>query len=123
MDRSAGDAALLGRIGSEIERLRLEANRTRESVADHAGVGLSTLARLERDGSSTLLTLIKVLRALDRVDLLEALMTDPRPGPQALLVDRGRPRRRARSPRGGSDPADRAAKDAPWSWGDEAPSR
>ena len=83
-------------LGARLRDLRLAQDYTQASVADRAGISLRALRELEAGRGSTVLTMLRVLKALGAeqgVDLLA-----PRPGisPMALLQ---RPRARERGTR------------------------
>ncbi|MEW6583172.1 MAG: transcriptional regulator [Actinomycetota bacterium] len=115
------DAAVLGELGRRIERTRLERNLSQAALADVAAVGLNTLRRLEGGQGSTLVNLIRVLRALDLLEGLDRLVPEPAPSPIQQLRLAGRRRRRASGRRGevGEGPPPGAASG--WRWGDEEP--
>ena len=109
-----GDEALLGEIGERLRRVRIDATLTQASLARQAGVGRSTVERLESGQSTQLANFIRILRVLGLLEpVIEAL---PEPGvtPMDLLELRSRKRKRARRrkpPSGQSEPS--------WRWGDE----
>lgn len=108
------DAALQREIGTRLRHLRLRRNESQEELAKRAGIGKATLQRLEDGSSGTLATFLRVLRALELTDELDALLPDTRPSPIEAL--RGRPEGRRRGGRGtASTPAPREG----WRWGDE----
>lgn len=100
---------VLREVGSRINRYRLQQNRTIDDLAAAAGVSTRTAVRAEHGESPTLATLIKLLRALGRLDALDALLPAPLVSPLQVAA-LGRERRRARaksSPRGrGPKPSD-----------------
>jgi len=109
------DPAVLDELGRRLARARLERNLTQAQLAAQAGLGRATLQRLESGQDSELSTLIRTLRALGLLELLDRLVPDPPPSPIELLKLQGKERRRARArvDRPPSAPA------APWRWGDE----
>lgn len=74
------------RVGRSVRELRLQADLTQAELAERANVSLSSVRHLEAGKGSSLSTLLRVVRALDRTDWLEAL-APPAPGvsPIALL--------------------------------------
>jgi len=60
-------------IGENIRALRLQKNLTQQALAAQAGVSLSALRHLESGQGANLSTLIRVVRALDRHEWLQAL--------------------------------------------------
>src|ERR1700710_2712 len=114
MDEQAGssDEALQEELGSRLRDLRLNRNESQQELARRAGVGKATLQRLEEGRSGTIVTLLRVLRALD-LDNLDALVPAVERSP--LAEARGERQARVRA-RGRSAP-----KRPPggWRWGDE----
>ncbi len=85
-------------LGEQVRQLRLRANLDQQSLASRAGIGLSALKNLESGKGSTLKTLIKTLRALDRAAWLETLAPSVSISPLQML--RTKPeRQRASRPR------------------------
>lgn len=91
---------ILEEVGYRLERYRLQQNRTIADVAESAGVGVSTVERAEAGKGSTLETLIQILRALGRLDVLEAFLPVPLVSPIQLARMSGRERVRASGSRG-----------------------
>ena len=60
-------------LGEQTRALRLRANLDQVALAERAGVGLSAVKNLESGKGTTLKTLIRILRALDRADWLASL--------------------------------------------------
>lgn len=110
--------AVLAELGRRLERHRLQRNLTQDQLAAEAGIGRATLQRLERGESVQTNSLIKLLRALDLLGALDAVLPEALARPIAQLDrERGRgARRRARASR-----ADREADAGQegWAWGEE----
>ena len=69
-------------------------------LAHKSGIGLTPLKRFEKTGAITLRNLVALLRALDLLDGLEALIPEPgSPGPLALLEAERTKDKRVRAPR------------------------
>jgi transcriptional regulator with XRE-family HTH domain len=60
-------------VGSEIRATRIAANLDQAALSELAGVSLGALKNLETGKGSSLKTLIRVVRALDRPEWLESL--------------------------------------------------
>jgi transcriptional regulator with XRE-family HTH domain len=86
----------LRNIGDDIREHRLwfEGGTTRKDLASLAGVSVSALANLERGDGASLVTFVRVLRALECTPWLETLRPSPVINPMHLL-DTGKSRRRA----------------------------
>ena len=106
------DQALQELLGSRLRGLRLNRNESQEELARRAGIGKATLQRLEEGRSGTIVTLLRVLRALD-LDNLDALVPAVENSP--LAEARGERQERVRA-RGRSTPQ---ARPGAWRWGDE----
>ncbi|MGH7718999.1 MAG: helix-turn-helix domain-containing protein [Gemmatimonadaceae bacterium] len=90
---------ILHEIGRRLQRYRLQQNRTLAEVAAEAGIGYRTAWRAEAGQHPTLATLVKILRALGRLDALDAMLPVPLASPLQLANLRGRERQRAGTPR------------------------
>ena len=97
---------ILAEIGQRLHRYRLQQNRTVADVAREAGIAVRTVERSEAGARPTLETVIRTLRALGRVDALDAFLPAPLVSPIELANLSGHERRRAgtrrqvRKPRG-----------------------
>ena len=78
------DDALEKHIGNYIKHHRLKQNRTQNKLANEAGISRSTLSLLERGQSTTLPTLIRVLRVLDLLHTMEVFNVQTRLSPLKL---------------------------------------
>jgi transcriptional regulator with XRE-family HTH domain len=89
------DEAILDELGRRIRRTRLNSNTTQADLAAQAGISVDTLRNIEAGEGMTLTSLIRVLRALDVLDHLDAVLPDPGLSPMQLLALRGEERQRA----------------------------
>jgi len=87
--------AVLELLGSRIQRERLNRNMTQEKLAEKAGVVTRTVRYLEAGRKTTVETLIRVLRALEKLDSLDAFLPEPGISPLELAKLKGRERQRA----------------------------
>ncbi len=106
------DKALQEQLGSRLRALRLNRNESQEALALRAGVGKATLQRLEEGRSGTIVTLLRVLRALG-LDDLDGLVPAVEKSP--LAEARGESQGRVRA-RGQGTPKSRPGE---WRWRDE----
>ena len=79
------DHTIVERLGSEVKRMRLEKNLSQAEVAERAGLDRTTVLKLEAGRAATLLTVVQVLRALRRLDVLNAFHEEPRLTPMMAL--------------------------------------
>jgi len=89
---------LEAQLGLQIRALRLRRNVDQQALAEQAGVALSALKNVESGKGSTLKTLLKVLRALDRLDWIASLAPTISISPLQMLKQKA-PRQRASSRR------------------------
>lgn len=113
-----GDDAVLSTLGERIARHRLQRNQTQNDVAFEAGVSRRSIYKIENGQVVDTRVLIRVLRALDLLSRLDALIPEPEPSPVALLEARGKDRVRA-SGRRRKRPADKASDTGTWTWPDD----
>lgn len=90
---------ILFEIGARLQALRLQQNMTAAQLARIAGVSLRTVNRAEAGENTSLETIIRLLRAADRLGALESFIAIPLVSPIQLAAVRGHERKRASSPR------------------------
>ncbi len=69
--KTMSDAAILKEIGAYVKHHRLEANLTQQKLAENAGINRTTLNEFEKGRRSNTLTLIQILRALGKLEILD----------------------------------------------------
>jgi transcriptional regulator with XRE-family HTH domain len=122
------DEAIQTELGKRLEQIRLERGFTQDALAERAGIGKRTIERLESGSSVQLTSLIRVLRVLELLDVIEQFLPEPSIRPMELLRLQGKKRQRAYAPRGSAlkgsvsspDTTAEPAPPGPWRWGDEA---
>jgi putative transcriptional regulator len=87
--------AVLKEIGVRMRRERLNQNLTQETLAGRAGVSRRVILDLEKGKGCGLSSLIEILRALKKLDQLDAFLPDPGISPLQLAKLRGHERQRA----------------------------
>lgn len=92
-------AALIGERVSAWRKLR---ELRQEDLAEQAGVGVSTLARLESGKNCSILNLISILRALGKLDWLAAVSNDTAVSPVQMVKIKAKEKLRVRQKRGDS---------------------
>ena len=70
------DALILNRIGHHLKTARLKQNVTQQSLADAAGVSLSSLKKIEKGEIGSFDSLLRVLRTLGKLDVLQTLVDE-----------------------------------------------
>lgn len=88
-------------IGEQFRTLRLARNLDQSQLADLAGVSVGSVKGLEQGRGSTLKTIVRLARALDREDWLRSLAPRATVSPIDILrSSRTEPRRRVYRARG-----------------------
>lgn len=95
------DTEVVLEIGRRLRAYRLQGNVSAEEVAARAGVNRNTVVNAERGANPRIGTVVRILRALGRLDALDAFLPPPGISPLQLIETAGRPRLRARKRRGG----------------------
>lgn len=135
INQTLSDDAVLAELGQRLSRYRIDAGLTQQALAEKAGISKSTLERMEAGAASQLPNLIRVLRALDMLSMLDVAIPPPIPRPMALLRHQRKIPQRVRPRQSGSDatsprqhqPDTRVEPDdgddtssvSRWVWGDE----
>ena len=103
------EASLCSRLESE----RLQRNITQAELARQAGISVRTVRRMEKGEGISLATFIRVLKALQLEDRLEALLPPQEISPIQRVSKSTYVRERASGLRSSKKPTE------PWKWGDE----
>ena len=88
------DKSIAAEIGRRIEQLRLEKNLTQQQLADEIGLSRVSYRKLAQ-GKGKLENIIAVLRALDKLDLVENFIPETTFSPMEQLKLKGKQRQRA----------------------------
>lgn len=75
--------AILRQIGSKLKDLRIEKNMKQKELADTAGVSVFTISSIENGKTTSLLTVIQLLRALEHLDYLDSFFQEESISPVA----------------------------------------
>ena len=89
------DRAILAELGRRIKRRRLQKNISQQKLGDMAGLSRIAIGNIERGSPFGVLALIQILRALQELDGIDALLPDPGISPLQLAKLKGKERRRA----------------------------
>jgi transcriptional regulator with XRE-family HTH domain len=105
------DAATLQELGHRVEAARLDRNMTQAQLAEQAGIGKSTVERLEAGRAPQLANFLRVLRVLNLLEALDRVLPERHISPIEQMKLAGHRRRRASR--------QRPAQARPWQWGDK----
>ena len=98
------DEKILSLICEFIRKSRIDQQYSQQELSERAGISRSTLSLIERGTSPTLETLIKILRALDRLETLSELRYEKVVSPLKVAEEDIQERYRVRKKKGTDDP-------------------
>ncbi len=107
------ETAILAELGQRLAQMRVNLNLTQADTAEQAGLSKPTLERIEAGKSARMDNMIRLLRVLGLLELLDQLIPEPGPRPLDLLKRHGKGRKRASTVR---EPKPGKAK---WNWRDK----
>ena len=80
------DIVILQKIGSQIKQARIEQDITQKELSRMAGVSMFSISSIENGSNTSILTLIQILRALNRFDFLEPFFKEKEISPVAIAM-------------------------------------
>ncbi len=92
------DPAVVKTICQSLRQMRLNRNMSQAELAERSGLNRVTISRMEAGRAATLLTIVQVLRALDKLSVFNSFAEEPEISPMQLLREQERRRKKA-SPR------------------------
>ncbi len=86
-------------IGSKLKELRIEKNMKQKELAEAAGVSVFTISSIENGKTTSLLTVIQLLRALEHLDYLDSFFQEESISPVAYakLMKKNKKKERVKS--------------------------
>ena len=79
------DPTVVSELCRNLKLMRLNKNWSQSRLAEQAGLDRVTISRMENGRAATLLTFVQVLRALDKLHLLNVFDEEPEQSPLKLL--------------------------------------
>ena len=100
--------AIMRLIGSKLKELRIEKNMKQTELADAAGVSVFTISSIENGKTTSLLTIIQLLRALEHLDYLDSFFQEEAMSPiaYAKLMKNNKKKERVKSSANNNDNMD-----------------
>ncbi len=95
--KALSDKALLEFIGHFIRHHRINQNKSQSDLAKESGIDRSTISEVERGYKSNTLTIIQILRALNKLNVFEAFNVEQELSPLQLAKIKIKPKERVRS--------------------------
>ena len=108
------DEAILEQLGERLAKRQIRLDLTQADLARQAGVGRSTVERMEAGHSTQMVSFVRVLRVLELLSPFMDAVPEPGLSPMQLIRNRHKVRQRASRKR---DSPDEIAAD--WTWDDE----
>lgn len=78
------DEEILKKIGAKLKEIRLEANMKQRELSEKSGLSMFSISQIETGHNTSILSLIQVLKVLDRMDMLEPFMKEREIDPELL---------------------------------------
>lgn len=96
---ASSDTVILQRIGNKLKNLRLRQNITQRSLAESAGLSLSTVKKMEGGEIGSFDSLLRLLRTLGKLDVFQPLVEEGQlsPGEYYELVNSAQKKMRKRA--------------------------
>jgi putative transcriptional regulator len=89
------DTAIVKDICNSFKQMRLKKNLSQKKISEISGLNRVTISRMEAGRAATLLTTVQILRALDKLELLNSFHEESEISPLQLLKMQEKKRQRA----------------------------
>lgn len=78
------DEEILKKMGAKLKELRIEANMKQRELSEKSGLSMFSISQIETGHNTSVLSLIQVLKVLDRMDMLEPFLKEREVDPELL---------------------------------------
>jgi transcriptional regulator with XRE-family HTH domain len=92
---SMSNNAILKLLGAQVKQMRLNKNLTQSQISVDSGLSRSAIIDLENRGKGTMSSLVQVLRALGKLEILNHFITEAPVSPVQIAKLHGKQRQRA----------------------------
>lgn len=75
---------ILKKIGAKLKEIRVERNMKQKELSERSGLSMFSISQIETGHNTSVLSLIQVLQALDRMDMLEPFLKDKQVDPELV---------------------------------------
>lgn len=89
--------ALLQYLGKQMRQMRINAQLTQQQLAERAGVARSTVVQVESGKNMTMESVVAMLRALNKLELLNNFETQALVSPLLIAQNQGKETKRIRT--------------------------
>ena len=90
IDYFMSNEALLAYLGKQIKQMRINAQMSQQDLADKSGISRATLTLVENGKGAKLDTLISLLRALQKLEILNNFETNAMVSPLLIARNKGK---------------------------------
>jgi len=87
--------AILRLLGKQLRQMRLNKNLSQTELGESAGLSRSAISHMESKGMGTMNKFIQILRALEKIEILDQFITEAPISPIQIAKLRGKTRKRA----------------------------
>ena len=110
------DSAILAQIGQKLKEARIEQNMSQKALAESCGLSAISISQMENGHNTSLLSIVMVLRALNRLDVFTELLKEKPLSPVALseYMKKHSQRQRAYSTKDNAGKNDTVTDDFNW---------
>ncbi|MBR4438399.1 MAG: helix-turn-helix domain-containing protein [Bacteroidales bacterium] len=91
------DTAILKKLGARLKAYRISRGMKQQELAEESGVGLSTIAKIEKGQPVSFSLFISVMRTLGLLENLDILVPEQKVSPLDLLRMQGKQVKRVRT--------------------------
>lgn len=78
------DEEILKQIGAKLKELRVERNMKQKELSERSGLSMFSISQIETGHNTSILSLVQILKALDRMDMLEPFFKEREVDPQLV---------------------------------------
>jgi len=89
------DKAILSQLGAQLKQMRLNKNITQLQMSRIAGLSRSAISAMENDGNGSMISFVQLLRALEKLEILNTFITEAPISPIQIAKLHGKQRQRA----------------------------
>ena len=89
------DKAILSQLGAQLKQMRLNKNITQLQMSRMAGLSRSAISTMENDGNGSMISFVQMLRALEKLEILNHFITEAPISPIQIAKLHGKQRQRA----------------------------
>lgn len=92
---SNADDVILQNLGEQLKQMRLNKNFTQSQLSEISGLSRSAISDLENKGTGSMNTFVRILRALEKLEILNHFVTEVPISPIQIAKLKGKVRKRA----------------------------